>query len=62
MSNPMDYCKHKKHIPVYDEEHGKTLSAEEVRKRYPRYDGYCSICYKRVILYASPDHYIQGDW
>jgi hypothetical protein len=38
------------------------LSAEEVRKRWPRFYGPCPDCNTTVIHYASTAHYVLGDW
>lgn len=43
---------------TFNEEAAKGLSAEEVRKRWPR--GRCLKC--NAIIYASSMHYIAGDW
>lgn len=55
-------CTHAKCTPSFDEEKAKNMSAEEVRKTYPRFYGTCPDCDKVVICYASWDHYIQGSW
>lgn len=34
----------------------------EIRRRWPRFDGECPDCGKRMIVYASATHYIAGDW
>lgn len=36
--------------------------AEVVRRRWPRIDWRCERCGARVILYASAEHFIAGDW
>lgn len=38
------------------------LEAEEVRVRFPRWEGPCPSCGERIIAYASAEHYIAGDW
>lgn len=55
-------CRHKSVMPTFDEEAAKKLSAEEVRERWPRFDGTCPECGRRLILYASYAQYILGDW
>lgn len=61
--SPQNTCKHAKHMPVIPEgvELFK-LSSQEVREQYPRYSGRCDDCGTLVILYASPEHYVAGDW
>lgn len=48
--------------PEFDLEVAKTLSADEVRKKYPRIWATCPDCGCPVIKYASFTHYIAGDW
>lgn len=36
--------------------------AEVVRRRWPRLDWRCERCGARVILYASVEHLLAGDW
>ena len=55
-------CDHEAHIPEFDPEAARNLPAHEVRLRWPRFEGGCSTCGQRVILYASVDHYTYGDW
>lgn len=55
-------CTHSKCTPSFDEERAKNISAQEVRKTYPRFDGTCPDCNTMVICYASWSHYIKGDW
>lgn len=43
---------------TFDEKAAKNLPAVVVRKRWPR--GNCSEC--KVIVYASTQHFVQGDW
>ena len=38
------------------------LSAAEVRKRWPRFDGTCEQCGFYGVAYASFGHYVMGDW
>lgn len=57
-------CQHEKCVPkidISDDELAK-LTTEEVRQRYPRFDGQCPDCGQRVIFYASNMHYIAGDY
>lgn len=55
-------CDHSKAIPDVKDSDLDGLSAEQVRKRFPRYSGPCPECGKSVIAYASSKHYIAGDW
>ena len=55
-------CDHATCMPTFDENAAEDLSAEEVRKRWPRFQGECSKCGSKVIAYASYLHYILGDW
>lgn len=42
---------------------GLNLSSDEVRRRWPRLNGPCPKgCGYVGIAYASPEHYIAGDW
>ena len=46
-----------------DELDAKSLSTDEVRKRYPRLSGLCPKgCGFNGIAYASFMHYLLGDW
>ncbi len=36
--------------------------ADVVRQRWPRLDWQCPRCRSRSIAYASPLHYLAGDW
>ena len=60
--NPNSMCKHEAVQPTFDNEAAAGLDEHEVRKRWPRFSGRCSECGQRVILYASAEHYIMGDW
>ena len=57
-------CPHKKCVPEYDSERVKkeNMSAEEVRRLYPRFFGNCPDCGAQLIQYASFEHYLAGDW
>lgn len=48
--------------PVFDPEAARGLSAEEVRRRWPRKQTTCVKCGETTIAYASFEHYIAGDW
>lgn len=56
-------CDHALHTPPFEASViDPEASTEEVRKRFPRFMGECSECGGYVILYASLEHYIRGDW
>jgi len=55
-------CQHKKVAPKYLDKDFKGLSAEEIHKRFPRFEGICPDCGEHWILYSSFAHYIAGDW
>lgn len=57
-----DDCHHKSVIPAFDEQEAGELSATEVQRRWPRFQGRCPECNQNVIVYASASHYILGDW
>lgn len=51
------------HGVVFDYKAASGLSADEVRKRWPRVNGICPKgCGFNGIGYASFEHYICGDW
>lgn len=55
-------CAHDGITPAFDEDAAKGLSAREVRKRWPRFEGQCPACRQHVVAYASWAHYIYGDY
>ena len=56
-------CKHSKLvIPAFDAAAACRLSAEEVRRQWPRLEERCPDCLSLIIGYASIEHYIFGDW
>lgn len=57
-----NHCRHVKHIPAFDQDQAANIPSSEVRKRWPRFEGICEDCGKRVIVYASDMHYIRGDY
>ena len=51
------------HGVEFDADAARGLSAEEVRRRWPRGWGPCPLgCGFHGIAYASFEHYIAGDW
>ncbi len=46
----------------FDEDAAKGLTADEVRRRWPRFFGTCPHCGYEGIAYASNVHYYAGDW
>lgn len=55
-------CGHPRTLPPFDEAAARGLSAEEVRRRWPRFWGACPDCGAQVITYASVGHFVAGDW
>lgn len=55
-------CKHSKVMPSFDEKAAENLTEVEVRTRWPRFMGVCPDCQKHLILYASVEHQVYGDW
>lgn len=49
-------------VPAFDEVAARGLSAEEVRRRWPRGEGPCPDCGVPMITYASGAHFAYGDW
>jgi hypothetical protein len=56
---PPAKCEHKS--VAFDADAACGLGAQEVRKRWPRFQGRCS-CGFFGVAYASPEHYTCGDW
>ena len=50
------------HGVTFDEEASKGMSVNEVRARFPRLHGSCTLCGFSGIYYASYTHYLRGDW
>lgn len=48
--------------PFFDADAAFTVSAGEVRRRWPRTESPCPDCGAFVIRYASSEHAIAGDW
>jgi hypothetical protein len=57
-----DECGHTLHMPIFNQEEAKNLSVAEIRRRWPRFFGTCEMCKENVIMYASLEHYVYGDW
>jgi len=57
-----EVCQHSLVQPSFDGEAARGLDEYEVRRRWPRFMGECPTCHAQVILYASCEHYISGDW
>lgn len=57
------YCLHKNlPLPEFNADEAASMSAEEVRKRFPRGHSQCPDCGAWSITYASAAHFIAGDW
>lgn len=48
--------------PQFDVDAARGLPAKEVRKRWPRFHGECEACGYKGIKYASPEHFVLGDY
>ena len=63
---PMDFpvgCLHPGLAPPkFDPVAAANMDEYEVRKAFPRGHGFCGDCGSNVIMYASAEHYILGDW
>lgn len=60
---PDEECDHPRvPVPVFDACAARDLPSDEVRRRWPRGHERCPDCGAGVISYASPLHYISGDW
>lgn len=55
-------CEHVQHTPVFNAEACRFLSPEQVRARYPRYEGMCQTCTLIIRMYADLAHFIAGGW
>ena len=55
-------CEHPNVQVAFNPAEARGLTAEEVRKRWPRFYGHCPDCGDRLIKYASYLHYTAGDW
>lgn len=55
-------CQHVVHIPVFNAEACRYFSSEQVREKYPRFDGICTLCNHRCIIYANLTHAKAGEW
>jgi hypothetical protein len=53
-------CQHQKVTLKFSQQSARGLSSLEVRKRWPRFCGFCSECGQWVTLYASYNHYLAG--
>jgi len=55
-------CNHASCRVEFDKEAAEGLDEYEIRKRWPRFEGICPDCGAQLILYASPEHFVLGDW
>lgn len=63
----MAECEHKKLMDEFmksrvDDEILINISAEEIRKKYPRKEAICPDCGDMIIMYWSYVHYLAGDY
>lgn len=56
-------CRHPQ-LPavVFHAAQARHLTPAEVRQRWPRLEATCPDCGEFVIAYASPAHFVAGDW
>jgi hypothetical protein len=59
---PSNVCKHLKCLPEFDKSTAQKMSVSEIRKAFPRFSGICPDCGNNVMVYASYEHYLMGDW
>ncbi len=57
-----DECKHEEVTPAFDAAAARGCDPYIVRDRWPRFEGKCPSCGEQLIMYASYEHYIRGDW
>lgn len=55
-------CSHTPHVPRFDANACRGHPSEWVRTNFPRFDSVCTLCKQRIVLYASLEHYLTGDW
>ena len=48
--------------PRFNYDEVKGMTADEVRRRFPRHMSHCVKCGSDTIRYASFIHYMCGDW
>ena len=59
-----DRCAHASVRPFFDQEAYEMggLSWQQVRERWPRFQGQCPDCGENVIAYFDFAHYMAGNW
>jgi hypothetical protein len=62
VAKPASGCKHPKVTPEFSSTLAALSTVEQIRERWPRFDGICPDCSDHVIVYASYEHYVAGDW
>lgn len=56
-------CNHKSTPePTFEIDLAAGLSVQEVRRYFPRPYVWCGGCGCHIIIYASKEHYVYGDW
>lgn len=61
--NNVNQCRHVSlKLPDFDSDKSKGKGTGWIRKHYPRSVEKCPDCGCAVIMYASKEHYILGDW
>ncbi len=48
--------------PEFDSARAATMTSSEVRRVFPRGDSFCPDCKTNVLMYASNEHFLMGDW
>jgi len=55
-------CLHMAHTPIYNASASQYQSVSWVAIHYPRFDGVCTACRQRTIIYANIEHAQAGGW
>lgn len=59
---PPSDCDHRAHLPAFEAEACTYLSAEQVRERWPLFEGKCQMCGRQVRIWHSIEHMKAGVW
>jgi len=55
-------CTHESVRPPFNQQAAIGVPHQQVRQRWPRFQGECRECGDYTIKYASRNHYIAGGW